>query len=175
MPAWTRRQLLYAVTAVAIVSTTAGFSLASTLSSSTVSQTASLYSVSTSGVAGFPTTPAVAVGSLPPGVSACTSSAVALASGGSAALYLPASAAVTCATGDFAIVLNFTSAANAGAGTYSFTSFDAFGTGPTTGAATANVSVASTLSSAGLVSVYIDFGTTTPPAGGISSLSVVVG
>ena len=172
---WTRRRLLYGLTAVAMLSITGGFAFASTLTSTTVGQSASLYSISTSGVAAFPSTPTVQVSSTLPSVTTCTSSPVALASGGSAWLFLPASSGVTCSTGDFAVIFNFTSSATASAGSYSFTIYDSYGSGPTTGSAAGTVTVGSPLSSPGTVSVYVDFGSSSPPAGGISSLSLVVG
>ena len=172
---WTRRRTLYMLTAIAMASATGGFGLASTLSSTSISQTASLFSVSTSGVAAFPTPPTVQVAAVPLNVSACSASPTSLTSGGSVLLFLPASSLVSCNTGDFAVALNFTSAATAAAGTYTFSSFDAYGSGPTNGASVGTVDIASVLSSSGTVSVYIDFGGPSPPPGGISSLSLVVG
>lgn len=166
---------LYLLTAVALLATTGGFVLATTLSATTISQSASLFSVSTGGLAAFPSTPTVAMVGVPSGVSSCTSGPVPLSSGGVAVLYEPASSGVVCTANDFAVVLNFTTSANAAAGSYTFTQYTSYGSGPTTGADTEVVSIASALTSAGTVSVYVDYGTAGPPSGGIASLSVSVG
>jgi hypothetical protein len=169
-----RRRMLYLLTAVAMVGLTSGFVLAAGLTATNVTQTASLYTVSTSAVAAFPNTPTVAVGAVPASVSACSSSAASLANGGVADLYLPASTGITCTTGDFAEEFTLSSSATAAAGTYSFTVYTSYGPGPTSGVANGSVTIATTLSSAGTVNVYVDYGSSSPPASGVSSLSLVV-
>jgi hypothetical protein len=169
-----KRRTLYIVTVVAMLGLTGGFALAAGLNSTTVTQSAALYSVSTSAVAAFPTTPTVTVTAIPGSVAACTSGAQSLASGGSVDLFLPASTGITCTTGDFAEEFTFTSLATAAAGTYSFTQYTTYGAGPTSGSAAGSVTVSVALSTSGTVNVWVDYGTAAPPTGGIASLSLVV-
>lgn len=172
MSGMTKRRVLYVATAVALMGISGGFVLAATLSSTNVSQSAALYSVSSAASAAFPTAPTASVTFTPASVSACSSSAATLASGGTANLYLPASASVTCSGYDFAELFTLSSSATAGAGTYTFTVYTSYGAGPTTGAAQGQVTISTALTSSGTVNVYVDFGSTTPPAT-INSLSLV--
>lgn len=169
----TKRKVLYLATAVAMIGMTSGFVLAAGLTANTVSQNASLYNVSTTAVAAFPTTPTITVTSVPSGVSACSSSSVALTNGGTVNLYLAASTGITCTAGDFSEEFTTTSSATAAAGSYSFTIYDSYGAGPTSGSSSGVVSIATTLTSAGTVNVYVDFGSSTPPAG-VGALSLVI-
>ena len=172
MSGMTKRRVLYFATAVAMLGITGGFVLAATLTSTNVTQTAALYSVTSSASAAFPTSPTAAVSFTPASVSVCTSTAQALTSGGSANLYLPASASVTCTTGDFAEEFTLTSSATAAAGTYTMTIYTSYGAGPTNGAASGQISIASALASSGTVNVFVDYGSVTPPTS-IASLSLV--
>lgn len=174
MGGMTKRRVLYLATAVAMMGVTGGFVLAAGLTSTNVTQNAALYEVSTSSVSAFPNTPTLAVTATPAAVAACSSSAAALASGGSADLYLGASTGVVCTTGDFAEEFTFTTSATAAAGTYTFTQYTTYGAGPTSGSAAGQVTIATTLTSAGTVNVFVDYGAAAPPASGISSLSLVV-
>jgi hypothetical protein len=144
------------------------------LTSTTVNQTAALYSVSTSAVAAFPTPPTVTVTAIPASVAACTSGAQTLANSVTVNLYLAGSTGVTCTTGDFAEEFTFTSLATAAVGTYSFTQYTTYGSGPTSGSATGQVTVAATMSISGTVNVFVDYGAAAPPTNGIASLSLVV-
>ena len=173
MSGMTKRRVLYIATAVAMMGISGGFVLAATLTSTSVTQTAALYSVSSSAAAAFPTSPAASVSFTPASVAACTSSSVSLASGGTANVYLGASSGVTCTTNDFAELLTVTSSATAASGTYTFTVYNSYGAGPTNGAATGTITIASTLSSAGTVNIYVDYGAVAPPTS-ITSLSLVV-
>ncbi len=174
MGGMTKRKVLYLATAVAMMGVTGGFVLAAGLTATSVTQNAALYEVSTSSVAAFPNTPTLSVTSTPASVSACTSSAQALTSGGSVDLYLGASSSVTCATGDFAEEFVFTSSATAAAGTYTFTSYTTYGSPATSGSSVAQVTISSALTSAGTVDIYVDYGSASPPASGVADLSLVV-
>src|SRR5215469_1261054 len=174
MAEWSRTKVVYGLAVLAMLSVSGGFAIASGLTSTSIAVSSSLFSVSLGGSTAFPSTPTVIVGSVPAAVASCTSGPATLASGGTPSLYLPASAGVACTSGDFAVVLNFTSSATAGAGSYTFTVYDSYGTGPTSGSASASVVATVTLTSSATVSVYVDFGSATPPAGGIGSLSLVV-
>lgn len=174
MGGMTKRRVLYLATAVAMMGLTGGFVLAAGLTSTTVTQNAALYSVSTSAVAAFPSAPTITVTATPASVSSCSSSAAALSNGGTANLYLGASGSVTCTTSDFAEEFTLTSSATAVAGTYTFTVYTSYGAGPTVGSAAGSVTIGTTLSTAGTVNVFVDFGSVTPPANGIGSLSLVV-
>jgi hypothetical protein len=168
------RRILIIVAAVAMIGATSGYALAAGLTSTTVNQTAELYSVSTSSVAAFPTTPTVTVTAIPAAVAACTTTVQTLANSVTVNIYLAASTSVTCTTGDFAEEFSFTSLATAAAGTYLFTQYTTYGAGPTSGSAADTVSIAATMSIVGLVNVYVDYGTPSPPVNGISALSLVV-
>lgn len=169
-----KRRVLYIATAVAMMGLTGGFVLAAGLTSTTVTQSAALYSVSSSAVAAFPTTPSVTVTVIPVSVASCSSGSATLANSVTVDLYLPASTGVLCTTGDFAEEFSFTSLATAAAGTYTFTQYTTYGAGPTSGSAIGSVTVAAAMSISGNVNVFVDYGTTAPPAGGIGSLSLVV-
>lgn len=174
MSGTSKRRTLYVATVVAILGLTGGFALAAGLTSTTVTQSAGLYSVSTSAVAAFPTAPTITVTATPASVSSCTPGAQTLANSVTVNLYLPASAGVTCTTGDFAEEFSFTSLATAAAGTYSFTQYTSYGAGPTSGSAVGSVTVAAVMSIPGAVNIFVDYGTAAPPTNGIASLSLVV-
>jgi hypothetical protein len=135
MSGTSKRRVLYIATAVAVLGLSGGFVLAAGLTSTTVTQSAELYSVGTSAVAAFPTTPTVTVTAIPASVAACTASSQTLANSVTVNLYLPASTGVTCTTGDFAEEFSFASLATAAAGTYTFTQYTSYGAGPTSGSA----------------------------------------
>jgi hypothetical protein len=174
MSGTSKRRILFIATVVAMIGMTGGFALAAGLTSTTVSQSAGLYSVSTSAVAAFPTTPSVTVTAIPASVAACTSGTQTLANSVTVNMYLPASTGITCTTGDFAEEFSFTSLITAAAGVYAFTQYTTYGPGPTSGSAMGSVTVAATMSIVGIVNVYVDYGTASPPANGITALSLVV-
>jgi hypothetical protein len=157
-----------------MISISGGFVLAAGLTSTTVTQSAALYSVSNTAVAAFPTAPTATVTAIPASVSACTSGAQTLANSVTVNLYLPASTGVTCATSDFSEEFSFTSLATAPAGTYTFTQYTTYGVGPTSGSAVGTITIAATMSISGTVNIFVDYGNAAPPANGIASLSLVV-
>jgi hypothetical protein len=169
-----RNRLIYIATAVAMVSASMGFVVATGLSATSTTQNASWYQVNDQAPGAFPSQPTVQTTTVPSGVSACTSSAQALASGGTATLVLGASPSVTCKALDFAEEFTLTSTATAGAGNYPMTIYDSYGAGPTTGSAAGTISISAALTVAGTVNIYVDFGTALPPAGGISELDLIV-
>src|ERR1700674_1091058 len=105
----TKKRVLCIAAAVTLMGMVGGYALALGLTSTTVTQTASLYSVSTTAVAAFPTNPTVTATAIPSSVAACTSGAQTLANSVTVNIYLPASTGVTCATGDFTEEFVFTS------------------------------------------------------------------
>jgi hypothetical protein len=170
------RRTLYAATMVAILGASVGFLFATALAPPTVvNQTSNTYGFNNNADStAFSTSPTVAVAGVPSSVSACTSSAVSLASGGTVYLYLGASSGVTCTTNDFAEEFTFTTSATAPAATYTITVFDNYNTGSAlTGVSSGQVTISTALTSAGTVHVYVDFGSSIP-SGGIGSLNVVV-
>jgi hypothetical protein len=172
------RRALYAATLIAMVGATAGFVLAGVLAPATpVSQTSSSYTVNTGAGGGFPNAPTVGAGALPGSASPCASSAT-LASGGSVVLTLPASAGIAaCNPGDYVEVFTLTTSASAPVGVYNVTVFDNYvttGPGGIAGTATGQITITgSALTSAGTVTLYVDFGPT-PPQGGIGTLDLIV-
>jgi hypothetical protein len=159
---------------VSMIGLTGGFVLAAGLTSTTVTQSAALYSVSTNAVAAFPTAPTITVTAIPASVAACTSTAQTLANSVTVNLYLQASTGITCTTGNFAEEFTFTSSATAAAGSYHFTQYTTYGPGPTSGSSVGLITVAATMSIAGTVNVFVDYGTASPPVNGVSNLSLVV-
>jgi hypothetical protein len=169
-----KRRALIIIAAVAMIGMTSGFALAAGLTSTTVSQNAGLYSVSTSAVAAFPTTPTVIVTAVPASVAVCSSGSQTLANSVTVNMYLPASTGIVCTTDDFAEEFSFTSLITAAAGTYTFTVYTTYGAGPTSGSATGTITIAATMSIVGNVNIFVDYGTAAPPTNGIASLSLVV-
>jgi hypothetical protein len=169
-----KRRTLFVAMAVAMLGLTGGFALAAGLTSTTVTQTAGLYSVSTSAVAAFPTAPTITVTAVPASIAACTSGSSTLANSVTVNLYLQASTGITCTTGDFAEEFSFTTIATAAAGTYTFTQYTTYGAAPTSGSAVGSVTVAAVMSIPGEVNIFVDYGTAAPPTNGIASLSLVV-
>jgi hypothetical protein len=158
----------------AVLGIAGGYALAVGLTSTTVTQTANLYSVGTTAVAAFPSSPIVTATAVPASVAVCTSGVQTLANSVVVNIYLPASAGITCTTGDFTEEFVFTSLATAAAGTYTFTEYTSYGAGPTTGSAIGTVTVAAVMSIVGVVNVFVDYGAAAPPTNGISSLSLIV-
>jgi hypothetical protein len=169
-----KRRVLIIAAAVAMIGMTSGFALAAGLTSTTVSQNAGLYSVSTSAVAAFPTAPSVTVTAIPSSVAACSSGSQTLANSVTVNIYLPASTGITCTTSDFAEEFSFASLITAAMGTYTFTEYTTYGAGPTSGSAIGSVTIAATMSIVGNVNVFVDYGAAAPPTNGIASLSLVV-
>jgi hypothetical protein len=169
-----KRRVMFIVAAVAMIGMTSGFALAAGLTSTTVTQTAGLYSVSSSAVAAFPTTPTVTVTVVPAAVAACSSGSQTLANSVTVNIYLPGSTGIVCTTNDFAEEFSFASLITAAAGTYTFTQYTTYGAGPTSGSAIGTITIAATMSIVGNVNVFVDYGTAAPPTGGIASLSLVV-
>jgi hypothetical protein len=169
-----KRRVLYLSTAVAVICLSGGFVLAAGLTSTTVTQSADLYSVSSSAIAAFPTTPTVTVTAVPASVAACSASTQTLANSVTVNIYLAASSGITCTTNDFAEEFSFSSAATAAAGVYTFTDYTTYGTAPTSGSTAGSVTVAAVMSISGQVNVFVDYGTAAPPINGIAELSLVV-
>jgi hypothetical protein len=172
-------RLIYAATVVAILGMTGGFVLASVVSVTTTNQTSTTNQVAgansqliSSGTAG---SIAVAPGNVPASVASCTSGATALTSGGSTSVYVSGtSGSAACATGDWAEVYTITTGSTAPAGTYQVQVTTQWGPGPTLGENTLTFTVATTLTSAAVVSVYVDYGSPMAPTGGISTLQIVI-
>lgn len=169
-----RRRMLYLGTILAMISASAGFVVATGLTATSTNQNVSWYQVNNQAPANFPTAPTIQATTIPASVSACTSSAQSLASGGTVNLYLGASSTVTCATSDFAEEFTLTTFATASAGSHVLQTFTSYGSGPTTGSAAGTVTFTGTFTVSGTVNVYVDFGSPLPPAGGIGELDLII-
>lgn len=176
-------RLIYAATVVAILGMTGGFVLASivtvttTNESSTTNQVAGANSqLINSGTAG---SIAVAPGNVPGSVASCTSGSTAIPStggvGGSVSAYVSATTgSAACTTGDYAQVYTITTGTTAPAGTYQVEITTQWGAGPTLGENTLTFTLGTTLTSAATITLYVDYGSSLVPTGGISTLQIVI-
>jgi hypothetical protein len=172
-------RLIYAATVVAILGMTGGFVLASVVSVTTTNETSTTNQVAggnsqliTSGTAG---SIAVSPGNVPASVASCTSGATALTSGGAVSAYVSGtSGSTSCATGNWAEVYTIVTGSTAPAANYQVQVTTQWGTGPTLGENTLTFTVASTLTSAATITLYVDYGSPMAPTGGISTLQIVI-
>jgi hypothetical protein len=176
-------RLIYAATVVAILGMTGGFVLASVVTvtstneTSTTNQVAGANSVLiSSGTAG---SLSVAPGNVPAAVASCSSGTTSIPSaggvGGPVSAYVSStSGSATCTTGDYAQVYTITTGTTAPAGTYKIQVTTEWGVGPTLGENTLTFSLGTTLTSAATITLYVDYGGTLAPTGGITSLQIVI-
>ncbi|HEV8049106.1 MAG TPA: hypothetical protein VGP88_00760 [Thermoplasmata archaeon] len=172
-------RLIYAATVVAILGMTGGFVLASVVTVTTTNQTSTTDQVNgansvliSSGTAG---SLAVAPGNVPAAVASCSSGATALTSGGATSAYVSSTTGSTaCSTGNFAEVYTIVTGSTAPAGTYQVEITTQWGSGPTIGDNTLTFTIASALTSAATITLYVDYGSPMTPTGGISTLQIVI-
>jgi hypothetical protein len=172
-------RLIYAATVVAILGMTGGFVLASVVSVTTTNETSTTNQVAggnsqliTSGTAG---SIAVAPGNVPAAVASCSGGATAVTSGSAVSAYVSGtSGSAACATGDWAEVYTIVTGSTAPAATYQVEITTQWGTGPTLGENTVSFTIATALTSAATLTLYVDYGSSMAPTGGISTLQVVI-
>lgn len=175
-------RMIYAATVVAILGMTGGFVLASVMSVTTTNTSSTVDQVNGANSAliasGTGGAIAVAPGNVPASVASCTSTAAIPSTGGTGgavSAYMSAtSGSTTCTTGDWAMVYTITTGTTAPAGTYTVQLTTQWGAGPTLGENTMTLTLANTLTSSGTVTLYVDYGSAMAPAGGITSLQLVI-
>jgi hypothetical protein len=158
-----------------VVAWAAGFAAASFLTG-TVSQSAGWYETGSNAPSNFPTAPTLQVSSEPNGISTCHTSVSYDTLTGN---FIELGVAGTCNTGDFVEIFTFTSG-SATTGSNTVTVYTTYGVTPTTVALTGTLASCNPSSCAGgsgngaSVGVIVDYGTVSPPIGGISDLQIVV-
>jgi hypothetical protein len=175
-------RMIYAATVVAILGMTGGFVLASVVSVTTTNTSSTDNQVNGANSAlissGTPGTIAVAPGNVPGSVASCSSTAAIPSTGGvggAVSAYVSAtSGSSSCTSGDWAMVYTITTGSTAPSGSYQVQMTTQWGTGPTLGENTVTFTLANTLSSAGTITLYVDYGSPMAPTGGITTLQVVI-
>ncbi len=177
----TSGQLIYLGTIVAIVGVMAGAALGAALPApGIVTQAAGVYSGAFKAPAGFTQSPTLAPSSVISNVTTCSAGPITeKTNGGTIDVTLSdATGGTTCTGGDFAELFTVQFSATIASGspqTDTFTVTASYGTTPTTGVN----SVALTTGSPGspwtqTIDLYVDFGPSPGPSGGISTLSLVI-
>jgi hypothetical protein len=170
-----RVRLIYAATAIAVLSMAGGMVLAAVLTSTPVTQTANFYQGGSGAVPGY-STPTLTVSTTPVSTTTCTSGTIVGASnGGTSTLILSATTGNTvCTAGNFAEEFSF-----AFSETLSSTQTNTITV--TTQVNSNSVQTNSEMITLGTgspftqtVDVFVDYGAINPPAGGITVLDVVV-
>lgn len=171
-----RVRLIYVATAVAILGMAGGYVMASVLTTTSVNQGANFYQGGNTGANGY-STATLAVTTVPASVSACTSSTVtgATSAGTSTAVLSSTTGGTVCTTGDFAEEYTFTFSATIAtqSNTITVTTQVASGT-IQTNTATFTLGTGSAGAFTQTVQVYVDYGSVSPPAGGITLLDAVI-
>jgi len=170
-----RVRLIYAATAIAVLSMAGGMVLAAVLSSTPVNQNASFYQGGNNGANGY-STPTLTVTSTPALTTVCTSGTiVAGTNGGTSTMILSATTGSTvCTAGNFAEEFSFAfSATLASTQTNTITITTQIGAGVVqTNSEQITLGPGSPFTQT--INVYVDYGAINPPAGGITVLDAVV-
>jgi hypothetical protein len=171
-----RVRTIYTTTAIVAIALASGFTLAAVLTSTTVTQHANYYQGGNSGATGY-TSATLQVSTTPASTTVCTSGTLTgTTSAGTVVVILSSTTGgTTCTAGDFAeeYVLTFSATITTQTNSLTITSQVGAGTVETN---TEDVALGTGSSSAftQTVDVYVDYGTVSPPAGGITVLDLVV-
>jgi hypothetical protein len=171
-----RVRAIYATTAIFAIALASGFTLAAVLTSTTVSQHANYYSGNNVGANGY-TGATLQVSSTPTSTTVCTSGTVTgNTNGGTSTLILSStSGGTTCTAGNFAeeYVLSFSATITTQTNSITITTQVGAGAVQTN---TESVTLGTGVSTAftQTVDVFVDYGSVSPPAGGITVLDLVV-
>lgn len=168
------RRTAYVATIAALIAATGGFAMATVLTPVATTQSSSWYQVSNGAVSAFPSAPTVVATATPTGVSACSTSPQAFTDGTTLNVYLGATGSIVCTAGDFAEEFSLTSSATAAAATYPVSMYTTYGSAPTSGSATVDITISTAFTTATTLNVYVDYGTAMPPTGGIAELDLIV-
>ena len=173
-----RRRTVYVATIAAMLALVGGFAMATTLSSTSVSQNQNVFSTSTGNTIWAAVAPTLTTQPSPTTTS-CTSTTVAITTSTAADAFVGVESTPACATNDFTEEVHFSYSVQTGSATLSDT-FEVYSTATLAGASSATTVVGSvTVTVTETTSIYtatfdlyIDYGAN-PPAS-IGSLSVVV-
>ena len=154
-----RVRLIYAATAIAVLSMAGGMVLAAVLTSTPVTQTANFYQGGSSPVPGY-STPTLSVSTTPTSTTTCTSGTiVGSVNGGTSTIILSSTTGGTvCTAGNFAEEFSF--------------AFSETLTSTQTNSEPITLGTGSPFTQT--VNVYVDYGAVNPPSGGITVLDVVI-
>jgi len=171
-----RVRLIYVATAVAVLGMAGGFVMASVLTTTNVNQGASFFQGGNNGANGY-STATLRVSAVPASVTTCTSSTVTGAtSAGSVDVILSSTTGGTvCTTGDFAEKFTFNFSATISSQTNTITVTTQVGAGTVqTNSGTVTLGTGSPSAFTQTVDVYVDYGSVSPPSGGITVLDAVI-
>ncbi len=170
-----RVRLIYAATAIAVLSMAGGMVLAAVLTSTPVTQTANFYQGGSSPVPGY-STPTLSVSTTPTSTTTCTSGTiVGSVNGGTSTMILSSTTGGTvCTAGNFAEEFSFAfSETLTSTQTNTITITTQIGSGTVqTNSEPITLGTGSPFTQT--VNVYVDYGAVNPPSGGITVLDVVI-
>jgi hypothetical protein len=171
-----RVRAIYTTTAIVAIALATGFTLAAVLTSTAVTQHANYYQGGNSGANGY-STATLQVASTPTATTVCTSGTLtgATSAGTVVVIFSSTSGGTVCTAGDFAEEYVLTFSATIVTQTNSLTITSQVGSG-TVQSNTEDITLGTGTSSAftQTVDVFVDYGTVSPPAGGITVLDLVV-
>lgn len=171
-----RVRLIYAATAVAVLSMVGGMVVAGVLTITPVNQTSNFYQGGSTGVTGY-STPTLAVSTIPAATTTCTSGTLTGSSNaGTVVMIVSATTGGTvCTTGDFAELFTESFSATITTQTNTLTVTTQVGAS-TPGTNTESVTLGTGTSTAftQTIEIYVDYGSVNPPASGITTLDLVV-
>ena len=162
--------------AIGMVSSTLGLVAAAVLSSTTVNESANFYQGGNSGANGY-SSPTLAVTTVPAAISTCSSGTVTdSTSAGTANVILSStSGGTTCTTGNFAEEFTLSFSATIATQSNTVTITTQVGAGAVdTNSVTLTLGTGTSGAFTATVHVYVDYGAVNPPAGGITTLDLVV-
>jgi hypothetical protein len=171
-----RVRAIYTTTAIIAIALASGFTLAAVFSTTTVNQHANYYQGANVGANGY-TSAALEVSTTPATTTVCTSGVIdGVTSAGTTVVILSSTTGGTaCTAGNFAeeYVLTFSATITTQTNTLTITSQVTAGT-VQTNSEQVTLGTGSSGAFTQNVDVYIDYGTVSPPAAGISVLDLVV-
>ncbi|MCI4372446.1 MAG: hypothetical protein L3K02_02205 [Thermoplasmata archaeon] len=169
-------RVIYTTTAIVAIALASGFALAAVLTSTAVNQSANYYQGGNTGANGF-SGPTLSITSTPAAVAACTSGVKSGAvTAGTVTLILSSTTgSAVCTTGDFAEEFTLAFSATIVTQTNTITITTQVGAGTVqTNSEGISLGTGSSTAFTQTVEVYIDYGSVSPPAGGVTVLDMVV-
>ena len=162
--------------AIGMISSTLGLVAAAVLSSTTVNENANFYQGGNSGANGY-ASPTLQVTTVPAAVSTCSTGTITdSTSAGTANIELSStSGGTTCTTGDFAeeYTLSFSATIATQSNTVTITT-QVGASAVQTNSVALTLGTGSSSAFTATVHIYVDYGAVNPPAGGITTLDLVV-
>ncbi|HEV2316933.1 MAG TPA: hypothetical protein VGV89_05095 [Thermoplasmata archaeon] len=172
---WSRKTL-YVATVIAMVGSTLGLVGAAVLSSTAVNESANFYQGGNNGANGY-SSPALKVATTPAAISTCSTSPVtdSTSAGTATVVVSSTSGSTTCTTGDFAEEFTLSFSATITTQSNVLTATTQIGAGTVqTNSVTLTLGTGTSGTFTATVDVYVDYGAVNPPAGGITTLDLVV-